>query len=203
MVSSPWFAAGVGAGAAPLALYVEFDEVAEGRVALRIETDACTVLEDTASLDAGGQLSWSRDRIDAATEPEPLVLYAPSFSIGFAEDGSIAAGGRLRALVDLRVAEPSVDVCTVAAGFGGACIPCPDDGAAECLDVAGLGWVLEPVGATTGSPLPWCGVDFTEQGDYDFNLDIDCETSGSFCALSTLGFCAPLALVRRRRRPRT
>jgi hypothetical protein len=201
VVNSPWVAGGVGAGEVPMELYVEFDDVAEGRVALRVETETCTVLEDRADLDAGGGLDWSRERIDVATEPESLVLYEPSFSFDFAEDGSIAAGGRVRALIDVRAADASIDVCNLVLGFGGACIPCPDDGVVECLDVAGLGWVLEPVGAASAGSLPWCGVDFSEGGEYDFNLDIECDTSGTHCAMSALGLWAPLALLRRRRRP--
>jgi hypothetical protein len=57
------------------------------------------------------------------------------------------------------------------------------------------------VGAASAGSLPWCGVDFSEGGEYHFNLDIECDTSGTLCAVSALGLWAPLAILRRRRRP--
>lgn len=187
-------------------VHLEVLDAAEGVATFRLiatvygTTDECVLLEDRATLSETGELTWAMDRIEAVTEPAPLVLYSPRFRIGF--DEVSAAGGEVSTIADVRAtAGTNADVCSFAGSFGANCIPCADDGNASCLAIAGYGWTAARVDEPIDEDLPVCGADFTDTGTFpDWSFDIDCgDWSGSLCAGVGLLLLAPFA--RRRAAP--
>ncbi|GDX82371.1 hypothetical protein LBMAG42_41820 [Deltaproteobacteria bacterium] len=193
---------GLVGGAGPF--HLEVLDVADGAATFRLvskvygTTDECVLLQDQAQLSATGELTWSRDRIDAETEPAPLTLYSPSIRLGFL--GDRAAGGEVMTLADVRAtAGTELDLCDLAGSFGVDCQPCPDDGNPSCLPVSGFGWTAAKVDEPIDLDLPWCGVDFSDPDNVpEWNFDFTCQTDG-LCAASALGLVLPLVWRRRRR----
>lgn len=182
------------------ALHLEVLDAADGVATFRLvsviygSTDECVLLEDRAALSETGELTWSMDRIEAITEPAPLVLYAPRLRIGFDEE--TAAGGEVSTIADVRAtAGTNADVCALSSSFGAECQPCADDGNPSCLALAGYGWTATRVDEPIDEALPICGADFTDTGTFpDWSFDIDCgDWSGTLCAGVSLLFLAPLA----------
>ncbi|MFZ5480596.1 MAG: hypothetical protein ACOZNI_27785 [Myxococcota bacterium] len=155
----------------------------------------CVLLHDAATLSSTGELTWARDRIEAATDPAPLVLHAPRLRLGFDAGGADAAGGEFSSTVDVRATEGTDgDACALAVSLGASCEPCPDDGHVSCLDFVGLAWTAEKSDAPVGEDLPLCGADFTSAEI----PEVDCgDWDGSLCAGGAMVVFAPL--LRRRR----
>lgn len=174
-------------------------EVAELRLVSQIygEEGECVVLRDAASLSATGELSWSQDVLSIPTDSDPLVLYAPTFRIGFDSLGA-AAGGEVSTIIDLRATSNSdFYVCDLVVQWGGACVACPD-GNPSCLGLAGFAWTATRSAEPAGTELPTCGADFSDTGVMP-DFDLDCgDSGGTLCAGTWLVFLAPM--LRRRRR---
>lgn len=143
-------------------------------------------------------MSWSRERIEARTDPAPLVLYDPRFRIGFDADREYAAGGEVSAVVDVRATEgTNADMCALGPSFGASCYACPDDGYPSCLALAGFRWTAWPTDEGIDDTLPLCGADFTDTGAFpSYSFDLDCG-EGWPCIGASVLLVAPL--VRRRR----
>lgn len=186
-------------------LRLEVLDAADGEAEVRLVTPTftgdgeCVLLHDRAALSATGELTWAKDRIEAAAEPAPLVLHGPRVRLGF--DGTDdAAGGEVSAIVDVRATVGrELDLCDLGATFGARCEACPDDGEPYCIPLAGYAWTATRSTAEVGADLPMCGVDFTDTGVVP-DVEIDCEPSGGLCAAAWVVLLAPL--VRRRRADR-
>jgi len=199
----------VGGGASPVAalvgmvsLHLEIQAVDLGKATFRLlSTDVqtgseCILLVDEAELSPTGELTWSRDRIDVATEPDPTVLYTPSFRLGFAADGERAAGGEAFTTVDARGIFAANDMdCSFLDGMGGGCVPCADDGVETCVTAAGFGWTAARVEEPIVEDLAWCGADLTAEVP-EWHLDCG---SAPTCAGVGLGVVGLAAALRRRR----
>jgi len=178
-----------------LSLSLEILSVAEGKAEFRVishDDGSCVVLHDQGTLSATGEFTWSKVRIDAETEPAPLVIYDPSLRLGF--DGSeFAAGGEGSAIVDVRASEGGeFDVCRQ---FADLCGPCADDSHESCLPLAAFSWTAVRVADATGRDLPSCGFDFADTGVVP---DFDCGWDGTLCAFASFIGVAPLLRKRRR-----
>lgn len=199
----------VAGGAAPLsalvgmvALHLEIEAVDAGIATFRLlSTDVqtgseCILLVDEGDLSPTGELTWSRDRIDVETEPDPTVLYAPSFRLGFAADGERAAGGEAFTTVDARGIFAANDIdCSFLDGMGGACVPCADDGVDACVTAAGFAWTAARVEEPIVEDLAWCGADLTAEVP-EWHLDCG---SAPTCAGAGIGVVGLAAALRRRR----
>lgn len=175
------------------------------------DKDPCRVLRLRATVDETGQLWWSQDALDAATEPDPLAL-SNLFLHGGALEGAVAWGGveggltvetsALDAMVnaDLEPGENRWDTCGLVAGLGVECWDCAELGA-TCLDLVFHAAVFEEVDAVawTLDELPACGADLSEVETPDF--DFDCDFSGFSCSVLAFGLMGGVGWRRRRRRP--
>ncbi len=189
-----------GAASSYLDLSLEVLDVSDGRVEFRLvshEYGDCVLLDDVGALSSTGEFTWSEERLEAATEPAPLVLYAPRIRLGF-NGGDEAAGGEVSAIVDVRASEGGdEDVCEWMDMLGVACEPCADDGHPSCLPLAGYAWTAQRVDAAVGEELPLCGFDFSDTGEVP-DFDYDCGWDGTLCAFASFISVAPLLRKRRR-----
>jgi hypothetical protein len=179
---------------------LEVLEAGDGTADIRILADtsdgACVVLDDTADLSATGELTWSKERVDVPTEPDPLILYAPTFRLGFDADATEARGGELSVVIDARATSGTdFDLCDAAGVVGGSCVEC-EDGEDVCLGLAGFRWTATRTEGEPGEDLPLCGADFSDTGVVPEFPEVTCEPSGSFCVVAWM---VPLVPLLRRR----
>lgn len=161
------------------------------------EGGLCRVLRDEAWLSPTGELWWSKDRIEGAAEPDPIVVEDLSLHLGWDVPDDRIAGAEFGATVDLRALDDrDAGICDLAASIGVRCFDCIGDGRETCLQVALHSGVLVP----DASEIDWDAVP-----ECPFSLDAAAATcqpdtdSSGWCSASAAAFIV-LPLVRRRRR---
>jgi hypothetical protein len=161
------------------------------------EGGLCRVLHDEAWLSPTGELWWSKDRIEGAAEPDPIVVEDLSLHLGWDVPDDRIAGAEFGATVDLRALDDrDAGICELGASVGVDCFDCIGDGRESCLQVALHSGVLVP----DASEIDWDTV-----AECPFSLDAAAATcqpdtdSSGWCSASAAAFIV-LPLVRRRRR---
>jgi hypothetical protein len=193
----------------PGELWVQITEVDAAQVAFVAvqalpDGEACVYLEDRAELSPTGELWWSRDALDLATDP---LLPASDLSLHLGFDaGYQVAGMELGGTLDLihltgmQGDEPLYweDYCELTASLGMPCGACPGGERSSCVRLDYLAVQARP------AEMPW---DPSTLPDCQVALETDLPSCDLGCsamprpqwALAVLGL-AGIALQRRRRR---
>ncbi|MFT4977540.1 MAG: hypothetical protein ACI8S6_003445 [Myxococcota bacterium] len=162
----------------------------------------CRPLAATGTLSETGELSWAVDEMDITAEQGDIPMRDFSLHGGWLGDDSAVGGVEATAVIHTALLSAELitngqpeDLCGLLEGFGMECFDCVGDGP-YCADVRLHAGVMVPDTETiVPDPLPDCGLDLDEAGDFN----ISCDFPDISCAAATFGIFGLAGLVRRRR----